>query len=91
MKIFITSLTEIFVFLLIITQIILPAIVPGMRYFWAFRGKEKSTPPPSTVSITPDELSSEIDEAAVKSKTVKDKANAVHAQATELKKKADNI
>lgn len=43
MKFLLINLTTFLVALLVITQIIIPAIIPNLEFWWAFKSKPKST------------------------------------------------
>ena len=82
-KFLIEEFGAIFIIIVLITQILIPSFVPSVNYWWAFKGWKKKT--------TPEDLKEVVDEKVNEFKEVKTKVEDNLGQATELKKKVDEV
>ncbi len=85
MKLLLTEFISICIFLLIVTQVLMPLFIPKLEMFWFFK-KDKPKP-----TVAPPELRDRVDRAKAEVTDLRDSVNSYHKEAEELKDKTDNI
>jgi uncharacterized protein YlxW (UPF0749 family) len=87
LKLLLNKYVELVFFLIVFTQVLIPLLVPNLKFFWLFRKDSE----PKKTNQTLSDLSDEVDETAEKSAEVKGKVDDVVAKVDEIKSKTNKI
>lgn len=85
MKLLLTEFVSICIFLLIVTQVLIPLFIPGLEIFWFFKKSKPKSP------VTPSELKEKVEKVKEEVTDLRTSVDTYHKEAEELKNKTDQI